>query len=81
MKVIDSKIVMGLEAIIWNGKNLEEFHNFVKCSYYFIKDTPMLLTTGGYEEIEIGYYVIKGIDGKFYSCKPEIFDFTYEEVK
>jgi hypothetical protein len=28
----------------------------------------------------IGDYIIKGIQGEFYPCKPEIFEQTYEEV-
>lgn len=27
-----------------------------------------------------GDYIIKGIQGEFYPCKPDIFDATYEEV-
>lgn len=26
-------------------------------------------------------YIIKGIKGEFYPCKPDIFEATYEEVK
>jgi hypothetical protein len=29
---------------------------------------------------EIGDYIIKGIQGEFYPCKPDIFKATYEEV-
>jgi hypothetical protein len=28
-----------------------------------------------------GDWVIKGVAGEFYPCKPDIFDATYEEVK
>jgi hypothetical protein len=28
-----------------------------------------------------GDYVIKGVQGEFYPCKPDIFEATYEEVK
>jgi hypothetical protein len=27
-----------------------------------------------------GDYIIKGVKGEFYPCKPDIFDITYEEV-
>ena len=27
-----------------------------------------------------GYFIIRGIDGEYYPCKPEIFWKTYEEV-
>lgn len=28
-----------------------------------------------------GDYIIKGIRGEFYPCKPDIFEATYEEIK
>lgn len=28
-----------------------------------------------------GDYIIKGIKGEFYPCKPDIFELTYEEVQ
>jgi hypothetical protein len=31
--------------------------------------------------VSIGDYIIKGSFGEFYPCKPDIFDFTYEDVK
>lgn len=30
---------------------------------------------------EIGDYIIKGIKGEFYPCKPDIFEATYEPVE
>ena len=27
-----------------------------------------------------GDYIIKGVNGEFYPCKPDIFEKTYEEV-
>ena len=29
----------------------------------------------------VGDYIIKGVNGEFYPCKPYIFNKTYEEVK
>lgn len=29
----------------------------------------------------IGDYIIKGVDGEFYPCKPYIFEKTYEMVE
>lgn len=28
-----------------------------------------------------GDWIIKGVQGEFYACKPDIFELTYEEVK
>lgn len=37
-------------------------------------------TLEGDMKANIGDYIIKGINGEFYPCKPDIFDKTYEEV-
>lgn len=38
-------------------------------------------TLEGTMTANIGDYIIKGVNGEFYPCKPDIFDKTYEEVK
>lgn len=30
--------------------------------------------------VDYGDYIIKGVKGEFYPCKPDIFEQTYEEV-
>jgi len=30
---------------------------------------------------EKGDWIIKGVKGEFYPCKPDIFDITYDEVR
>jgi hypothetical protein len=32
-------------------------------------------------EISWNDYVIKGIKGEFYPCKPDIFELTYDKIK
>ena len=38
-------------------------------------------TLEGRMQVESGDWIIKGIKGEFYSCKPDIFEATYEAVK
>lgn len=38
-------------------------------------------TLEGDHETSVGDYIIKGIKGEFYPCKPDIFEATYEKVK
>lgn len=38
-------------------------------------------TLEGVMDINIGYFVIKGIEGEFYPCKESIFLKTYEAVE
>lgn len=39
-----------------------------------------LPTMEGTMRADIGDWIIKGVQGEFYPCKPDIFDATYEEV-
>ena len=38
-------------------------------------------TLEGWYSVMWGDYIIKGIQGEFYPCKPDIFEQTYEQVK
>lgn len=49
---------------------------------------PMRAVTGiivptleGDHEARFGDYIIKGVKGEFYPCKPDIFEMTYEKVE
>ncbi len=37
-------------------------------------------TLEGNMNVSVGDYIIKGVKGEFYPCKPDIFKMTYEEV-
>ena len=49
---------------------------------YADPDSPTLIipTLEGDHIASIGDYIIKGIKGEFYPCKPDIFEMTYEKV-
>jgi len=38
-------------------------------------------TLEGNMKVSLGDFIIKGVKGEFYPCKPDIFEATYEEVK
>ena len=38
-------------------------------------------TLEGFMEARIGDWIIKGVAGEFYPCKPDIFEATYEVVE
>ena len=46
-------------------------------------DVPKLVihTLEGTMEATVGDWVIRGVAGEFYPCKPAIFDATYDEVE
>lgn len=49
---------------------------------YKDKNNPTLKidTLEGVMTASVGDYIIKGVQGEFYPCKPDIFEETYEEV-
>lgn len=82
-----------IEAVQWNGLNLEEIKEFVgEDLEYNILDTawevgrgaPHVLmkihTLEGDMEVNKGDFIIKGVNDEFYPCKPYIFEKTYEAV-
>ncbi len=42
---------------------------------------PVIETLEGSMKINDGDYIIKGVQGEYYPCKPDIFEATYEKVK
>ena len=42
--------------------------------------TLVIHTLEGEMKASLGDWIIKGINGEYYPCKPDIFDKTYEEV-
>ena len=49
---------------------------------YKNKENPTLKinTLEGIMTASVGDYIIKGVQGEFYPCKPDIFEQTYEEI-
>ncbi len=45
------------------------------------KDSLIISTFEGDELVSTGDYIIRGIKGELYPCKPDIFEKTYEKVE
>lgn len=43
-------------------------------------DGLVIKTLEGNMKVSIGDFIIKGVQGEFYPCKPDIFEKTYEKV-
>ena len=41
----------------------------------------LILTLEGDMKASFGDYIIKGVNGEFYPCKPDIFEKTYESIE
>lgn len=80
-----------VEAVQWNGNNFNEIESFTKSSvrhysyyekneYGESKTTLVIPTLEGDMTATIGDYIIRGVQGEYYPCKPDIFEATYEQV-
>lgn len=72
-----------VEAVIWTGNNLEEIKELAKNAVehiIFVDNNLYIETLEGNMNVSVGDYIIKGIAGEFYPCKPDIFKETYETV-
>lgn len=76
-----------VEAVQWTGDNYDEICNFIGKKVRVIKYTDdekpvnlIIETLEGDHLASIDDYIIKGVHGEFYPCKPDIFKETYEEV-
>ena len=75
-----------IEALQWNGNNIEEIELFVgeklkRQMNLMTKKFEVLIipTLESPHEAMVGDWIIKGVAGEFYPCKPEIFKQTYKE--
>jgi len=55
--------------------------NAIDDKIIFFNCDCFIKTLEGDMKVSIGDYIIKGINGELYPCKPDIFDKTYELVK
>lgn len=74
-----------IEAIRWTGENFEELADLVegsKCKFRYDESDMSLKikTLEGTMTALPGDYIIKGVRGELYPCKPDIFEQTYEPV-
>ena len=76
-----------IQAVQWNGYNVDEITSFTENNARFITtdtgDTPVLFikTLEGDMRAQIGDYILRGIRGEFYPCDRGIFEEVYEVVE
>ena len=73
-----------IEAVQWTGKNslaIAEFMGEPFPDDAHTTDTPIIHTLEGYLTASVGDWIIKGVKGEFYPCKPDIFEATYDVVE
>ena len=63
-------IIQAIEARkVWFGVNQDN-----------IVDSMFIDTLEGVHKADIGDYIIRGVKGELYPCKPDIFEMTYEKI-
>lgn len=85
-----------IEAVQWIGENHRDMWDFLtgKTDEYMrsegdnfyidrakVEGGLVIKTLEGEHIANMGDYIIKGIQGEFYPCKPDIFEATYEKVE
>lgn len=80
-----------IEAVQFNGLDdyleicewINESDNTLSADELIEFRAPIMLinTLEGTMTADVGDYVIKGVSGEFYPCKPDIFEKTYEAVE
>lgn len=79
-----------IRALRWNGDNLREVIAFTgrhpsaadwsweHFERVVARDGLIIFTLEGKHLANVGDYIIRGVKGEFYPCKPDIFALTYE---
>jgi len=76
-------VVIEATQVVFGKTEVQEIIDFVGVNN--LKDAqtnePKIITLEGDMAISDGDYIIKGVAGEFYPCKPEIFEATYEKAE
>ena len=79
-----------IECVQWTGANVSEIMSFcgsaahdiyqINLANMPVEYSLIIKTLEGNMRAEPGDYIIKGIHGEFYPCKPDVFEETYEII-
>ena len=79
-----------IEAVRWTGENCVEMETFLGEHLpgeeeledpLVVNQSFIIETLEGDVTAQVGDWIIKGGQGEFYPCKPDIFEATYELVE
>ena len=75
-----------IEAIKWDGNNFKEIAEFTNHKatmqlMYSSRNYELVIDTlEGTMMANVGDFIIKGLRGEFYPCKPDVFHKKYDEI-
>lgn len=75
-----------IEAVLWNGVEVSEVTDWISKALQNETitrsgDKVVIKTLEGDMIASPGDYIIKGVKGELYPCKPDIFESTYDMVE
>ena len=71
-----------IEAVQYNGNNVQEILNFCGgTAVVGMLSEITIKTLEGPLHVSDGDFIIKGVEGEFYPCKPDVFEKTYDVVE
>lgn len=89
MKYKKKPVIIEAMQLLNNNSSIEECLKFIY--NVFITDDDIetvkndkhirIQTLEGDMKASFGDYIIKGVNGEFYPCKPDIFEKTYESIE
>jgi hypothetical protein len=70
-----------IDAVQWTGANTDAVLWFVPVAVLGDRPETLLVPTLEGDHIaRVGDWIIKGVQGEYYPCKPDIFEMSYEPV-
>ena len=74
------KLPVVIDALRFDGENVDDVVDF--CGSLRHDGTNITISTlEGLMTVSPGDWIIRGVAGEYYPCKPDIFSATYEEDK
>lgn len=69
-----------IDAVLWDGKltTIEPLLSYGQVEQELGDSALLIPTLEGTMRAEVGDWIIRGIKGELYPCKPDIFAATYE---
>jgi len=83
MKFRKKPVVIEAHQFNDTQESFEELREWIGDKFYYnYQDSPRVFirTLEGDMGVTKGDWIIKGVNGEFYPCKPDIFKATYESV-
>ena len=78
-------VVEVMQLKMFSARSYRKCKEFVGDSwidyYEMSNELPAIRTLEGVMGISDNDYIIKGVNGEFYPCKPDIFEKTYEVIE